>query len=223
MRADFARFEPGLAVAAINGFALRAGDLYLDDLRLGPAGDEAFRFASRLDGTKVDSEWDVPIKVASVYDSLRRSNVIEVTEEYTVTHGKNYLGGGATGFDYNVSGMRTMSLWGKPLGAASVTVTVQTSVGLRGLKYTCAGSDSATPSSVVGNLATFGSSLTSGAWRRVERNLAQDVAAAWPGETLLRVRGATLTAGVDRFCVDDVRFSNGMTVEHNVLGPDVIE
>ena len=56
VRADFARFEPGLAVTAVNGFDLRAGNLYLDDLRLGPAGAfraRRFEYAAFL--TQVDA------------------------------------------------------------------------------------------------------------------------------------------------------------------------
>ncbi len=58
VRADLARFEPGLSVTAINGFALRAGDLRLDDLRLGPAGDAAFQFVEKENGESA-SRWAV--------------------------------------------------------------------------------------------------------------------------------------------------------------------
>lgn len=56
----------------------------------------------------------------------------------------------------------------------------------------------------------------------MERNLAADVAAAWPGESLIRVRGMTFNTYSDDLFIDDVRFSNAMTVEPDTIGPDAI-
>ena len=50
-------------------------------------------------------------------------------------------------------------------------------------------------------------------------SIAADLAAAWPGETLVAVRGTTYAAYTAApVFVDDIAFSNAITVEHNVLG-----
>jgi hypothetical protein len=67
--------------------------------------------------------------VASVWDADRHSQVIEVAAGADVSHGKNWYGGGASGYDYNVGGMRTVSLWAKSSsGWDMVAVTVERTV-----------------------------------------------------------------------------------------------
>ncbi|MDX2175031.1 MAG: hypothetical protein SF028_01025 [Candidatus Sumerlaeia bacterium] len=74
-------------------------------------------------------------------------------------------------------------------------------------------------------LCWFGSNLSVNQWRRLERNLVQDLSAAWPGVTLTKVRGITIAAygsSSQHLYIDDVRFTNAMTTEHLTLGPGVI-
>jgi len=73
--------------------------------------------------------------------------------------------------------------------------------------------------------AHFRSTLAlDGCWHRLERNLAADVAAAWSGATLTGVRGMVFHAysASSAMWVDDVRFSNAMTVESNSLLPGAV-
>jgi len=73
--------------------------------------------------------------------------------------------------------------------------------------------------------AHFPSTLAlDGCWHRLERNLAADVAAAWSGATLTGVRGMAFHAyhASSAMWVDDVRFSNAMTLERNSLLPGAV-
>jgi RHS repeat-associated protein len=73
--------------------------------------------------------------------------------------------------------------------------------------------------------AHFRSTLAlDGCWHRLERNLAADVAAAWSGATLTGVRGMAFHAyhASSAMWVDDVRFSNAMTLERNSLLPGAV-
>jgi hypothetical protein len=73
--------------------------------------------------------------------------------------------------------------------------------------------------------AHFRSTLAlDGCWYRLEWNLAADVAAAWSGATLTGVRGLAFHAyhASSAMWVDDVRFSNAMTLERNSLLPGAV-
>lgn len=62
----------------LNGFGIEASRLVFTILRLGPAGDEAFEFVSRLDGINTASHWTNQTYVSLVYDTARRSDVIKI-------------------------------------------------------------------------------------------------------------------------------------------------
>jgi len=186
--------------------------------------DTAFQFVTKNDGTFVSTEWANPQYVSSVYDAQRRSQVIAIDGLTYAVHGRDFRGGGApSGYDYNVTGMKTMSAWAKTDGDGEFIVTIQTSAGTRALQYCFySTSNDAVPFQYTDSntRAYFGSVLRSdGKWSRIERNLAQDAAAAWPGVTLTSIRGMTFAAySVNDLLVNDVRFSNSVTVEQNVLG-----
>ena len=187
----------------------------------GVASDTAFGMVERCTGALVPSQWYAPAgTLTSVHDTARRSEVIRLAAGSYAHHGRDYRGGGAA-YDYAVTDKRVVSLWVRSAGDAEVVVTVQSSGGLRGLRYCLGGPPQGAPVLVQGNLAYFATTLsTGGGWHRLERDMASDVAAAWPGETLVSAKGLTLAPyTAEPMFVDDVRFSNGATVEHNVLGP----
>jgi RHS repeat-associated protein len=126
--------------------------------------------------------------------------------------------------------MRTFSAWVKSVGAPEFIITVETADGQvrrrRPLRYQWTGNPTVAPyhwTSASPPVPLFGcNAVADGAWHRIERHLEADLASAYPGETLLRVLGMTVHAYTEDLYIDDVRFSNAVTVEHNTLGPGVI-
>ncbi|PKO17961.1 hypothetical protein CVU37_06415 [candidate division BRC1 bacterium HGW-BRC1-1] len=189
----------------------------------GVASDTASACTRVLDGSFIPAQWIAPSgNVAGAWNTARRSEAVSVAGNTYAIHGRDYRGGGAMSYDYSVTGKRVMSAWVRSAGDAEFIVTVQSNQQLRGLRYCMfTSSNDAVPFVYWPNLALFGSTLRpDGAWHRIERDLAADLAAAWPGETLVAVRGTTYAAYTAApVLVDDIAFSNAITVEHNVLGP----
>jgi RHS repeat-associated protein len=188
--------------------------------------DTAFEFVTRLDGTLAPSHWQNASAVSSVADAQRHpggvasGTVIRVAPQQWAVHGA-----GAGGWSYGVTGRRVMSAWVKSSADGKFAVLVSTSVGDRELRYYFGGPSSGAPAYVSSTEAHFRSTLAlDGCWHRLERNLAADVAAAWSGATLTGVRGMAFHAyhASSAMWVDDVRFSNAMTLERNSLLPGAV-
>jgi len=163
--------------------------------------------------------------VTSVADTPRHSNVISLAGNTWAVHGWDWRGFGSSTGDYDLAGKIAFSAWVKSSADGEFIVNVQTNAGLRGLWYYSNGTHGTTPYWVSGSganeRACFPSNIgRDGVWRRIERNLQQDITAAWPGEALVEVRGLTLAAYTSSpLLVDDLRFSNAMTTEHVVIAP----
>jgi RHS repeat-associated protein len=192
----------------------------------GAHADTAFEFVTRLDGTLAPSHWQNAAAVSSVADAQRHpggvdsGTVIRVAPQQWAVHGA-----GAGGWSYGVTGRRVMSAWVKSGADGKFAVLVSTSVGDRELRYYFSGPSSGAPAYVSSTEAHFPSTLAlDGCWHRLERNLAADVAAAWFGATLTGVRGMAFHAyhASSAMWVDDVRFSNAMTLERNSLLPGAV-
>jgi len=166
--------------------------------------------------------------VTSIADTPRRSNVISLAGNTWAVHGWDWRGFGSSTGDYDLAGKIAFSAWVKSSADGEFIVNIQTNAGLRGLWYYSNGTHGTTPYWVSGSganeRACFPSNIgRDGVWRRIERNLQQDITAAWPGETLVAVRGLTLAAYTSSpLLVDDLRFSNSMTTEHVVLAPGAV-
>jgi RHS repeat-associated protein len=178
--------------------------------------DTAFGLLIRADGdANHDSSFGTP-----TYNADRRSNVYYANQSLSRTSGATYFG---TGYGLNITGRTTFSAWlrsGHTNPFIRVSV-MDTSGNRRGLMYSCQSGSSFTQ----GNLARIRLGGTSqdfyapGRWVRLERNLQADLAAMYPGSTLARITGVELaTEGIaTTIYMDDLRFSNSLTVEKNVL------
>jgi len=221
-------------VTEIRGFALRAGDLYLDDLRLGPAGDDAFTFVEKEDGDSA-SHWAVfypypsGATVSSVTDTTRHplrdgqatgkviqclggsGNIFGVGDNDAGSYNPNDVAWNATD--------RVLSFWYKG-GFGPLTVGVTTASGAKELRYWASSGTNSVDGG--GNVNIYlGTSAATTTWARFERNIEADwegvaTGVAWQNTDGVAVK-PTSTLSYD-FWFDDVRLGNAMTVEHNTLG-----
>ena len=108
---------------------------------------------------------------------------------------------------------------------ATVTLHVVTSLGRRAVSYRA---DVATDSNT-GQVATVGLHGKTGdfdqnaTWVRLERNLAADVARFWPGAELQVITGMGVSRATGgAVLLDDLSFSNSVTVLQNVMAPGAV-
>ncbi len=225
VRADFARFEPGLAVTAINGFALRAGNLYLDDLRLGPAGDAAFQFVEKENGDSA-SHWAViygSASVSAVTDSARHPDGVKKVIRIDGTSGCMVGTGDNDSEQYNPndtawnSTKRVLSFWYKG-GFSPLSIAVTSSAGARAVYYySIAGTDHADGNGCV--YIYLGTGAAGTTWQRFERNVEADYESCspytWQNTDGLGIT-PTSTLNYD-FYIDDIRLSDSRTMKFNSL------
>jgi RHS repeat-associated protein len=190
---------------------------------VGTHNDSAFGFVSKLDAEGSDggvSGFNAPATMSISDDADRYSSVYTCSS--WSSHGKGYWDDTTDG--WNISGKRTASFWAKSATTNSeVAIHVKCTDGTKiGLYYkTGTGTnykDSNNPAAFfyLGNGSAQYSYLNK--WSRVERDLQDDIFTFWPGKTIAKVTGCS----VGNVSLDDMRFSNSLTVEHNVVGPGVI-
>jgi RHS repeat-associated protein len=189
---------------------------------VGTDSDTSFGFVSKLDAEGDDggvSGFNTLNVMSIGYDADRFSNVYTCSSDWA-SHGAGYWNDTTDG--WVISGKRTASFWAKTTSTSPGGVTIHvkctdgTKMGLRYMPGT--GTDYKQSSDPVayfhqGNGSAQYSFIDK--WARVERDLQADIDAFWTGKTLSKVTGLDMGA----VSLDDVRFSNSLTVEHNVLGP----
>jgi RHS repeat-associated protein len=186
---------------------------------VGITNHSAFGITTKLDDEGSDggvNGFNTPANVDLSYDGDRYSNV------YSASWSTNGAAWWDTTDGWNLSGKRTVSFWAKSAVTGSeVAVHVKCTDGTRiGLYYSqSTGIDyksSTDPLAFYQLGGTQSDFLNS--WKRVERDLQADINQFWTGKTLSIVTGMHLYNS----SADDMRFSNSLTVEHNVLGPGSI-
>lgn len=156
--------------------------------------------------------------IAIVADSARLSNVYSVSNWWT--NGRGYW---ESGTGWNLSGYRTFSLWLRSGGTSAVLeIYVRTT---DGCEYSLAYAAGSGANYVQAGqrcwiyLAGTSQSFSGSTWLRLERDLQADLAVFFPGKSISIVKGAS---GWGTFSMDDLRFSNSLTAEHNVLAGGVV-
>jgi RHS repeat-associated protein len=128
-----------------------------------------------------------------------------------------------TGSGWNITGKRTFAIWAKATAdGAWVCICVKsTDNSYYGLVYQgTTGADYNTGNGGVIRVGGTAQDFTNGEWVRLERDLQADLTARF-GKTLSCVTGIYLWSGgltTPKMWIDDLSFSNSLTIEHNTLG-----
>jgi RHS repeat-associated protein len=186
---------------------------------IGTHSNTSFGIVTKLDAEGSDggvSGFNTPANVDLSYDGDRYSNV------YSASWSTNGAAWWDTTDGWNLSGKRTVSFWAKSAVTGSeVAVHVKCTDGTRiGLYYRpSTGTDYKSSTDPLAFYQLGGTQYDFlNSWKRVERDLQADINQFWTGKTLSIVTGVHLYNS----SADDIRFSNSLTVEHNVLGPGSI-
>jgi RHS repeat-associated protein len=189
---------------------------------VGTHSDTSFGIVTKLDAEGSDggvSGFNTLNVMSISNDTDRHSNVYQCSS--WASHGAGWWNTANDGWD--ISGKRTVSFWAKttPANAGGVGIHVKCTDGTKlalcympgtGTNY----KHSSNPVAYF-YLGNTSSSFLNG-WARVERDLQADLSVFWSGKTLSKVTGLDMGTA----SLDDLRFSNSLTVEHNVLGPGSI-
>lgn len=202
LQVDLAAAQPGVRIREVNSFLVRGSGL-LDDIQLLQTKPAAPSVTVLEDGLLGGNAWDVydndPVgaSVASVFDDLLQSDVVELT------------GSGLS------NGYRLRDAYGQKLHNTSqfvvewslrfsedfyIYVDIETSAGHRYLTYRPVALDALGSGENVYH--GLGSNMTDGLWHLVSRDLQADLAEAQPGVSILEVNGF-LVRGNGR--LDDIR------------------
>jgi RHS repeat-associated protein len=163
-----------------------------------------------MDGTSA-SGWAQGVgsggTVTSVDDAARFSKVLR------------FNNGGRFDRSFSARTERAFSFWFKhELYNHSVVLWATTSAGARRIVFkTGTGTDGFVSGEY---LVHLGTGVLDGNWHRIERDLTQIVATQTPGVTYTSTNAVSVWSS--RCYIDDMRFSNTVTVEHNVLGAGVV-
>jgi RHS repeat-associated protein len=146
--------------------------------------------------------------VSAIYDSARFSNIIR------------FQNGGR--FDMSIHPSRTeqaFAFWFKhETSTHSVVLWVTTSAGARRIVFKSGTGTDGYASSEYN--VWLGTGILDGNWHRIERNLAHIVSTQTPGVTFTSTNSVSVWSSGCR--LDDMHFSNNVTVEQNVLGTGVV-
>ncbi len=157
-----------------------------------------------------------------VWDDDRFSQVTETVSEES--NGKVFW---ETGDGWNITGKRTFAIWAKASAdSAWVCICVKATDGTRyGLAYQgTTGSPYNSGNAAIIPVGSTSQDFANGEWVRLERDLQADLTGRF-GKTLSCVTGIYLWSGgttTPKMWIDDLSFSNSLTVEHNTLGGGVI-
>ncbi|MEQ8820121.1 MAG: RHS repeat-associated core domain-containing protein [Sumerlaeia bacterium] len=183
--------------------------------------DSAFAFT-----TKYDAETANPASWTRITDNVRRSTVYDFAG-WTADGAFRWDAPGTNG--WNITGHKTFSVWLKTQTLdvdAEFTLHFVTQSGVRGnIRYkpnTTSEYWPGTNDAIVGIDGEAGD-YNEGGWFRLERDLSADVRRLWPSDDLGIITGMAIWAGSStHMYMDDLKFSNSVTVERNVLAGNTV-
>jgi RHS repeat-associated protein len=184
-------------------------------------------------GTHADTSFARTVQLTSASGELsgwrnaHASHVSDADRFSTVTesYGEELAGTAywETGTGWNIAGKHTFAIWAKASAdSAWICICVKsTDNNYYGLVYQgTTGADYNTGNGGVIRVGGTAQDFTNGEWVRLERDLQADLTTRF-GKTLSCVTGIYLWSGgltTPKMWIDDLSFSNSLTVEHNTLG-----